>query len=99
MFYSVPGGRIDHGHHSGKAVRALNDAVAMAKACGKAMEMTNRGNTLVCLRMIRTSVITSGRNDLSKGDTTDYALISPHFRFRYLGCELTFGVYFLLIFY
>ena len=39
----LSGGRIDHGHHDGQAVRALNDAVAMAKACGKAMEMTNRG--------------------------------------------------------
>ena len=39
------GARIDHGHHGGKAVRALTDAVAMAKACGKAAEMTNRGKT------------------------------------------------------
>ncbi|XP_022781404.1 alkaline phosphatase-like isoform X2 [Stylophora pistillata] len=41
-FLLVEGGRIDHGHHGTKAVRALNDAVAMAKACGKASEMTNR---------------------------------------------------------
>ena len=26
-------------------MRALTDAVAMAKACGKAAEMTNRGKT------------------------------------------------------
>ena len=41
--FSIAGGRIDHGHHAGQAVRALNDAVAMAKACGKANEMTSRG--------------------------------------------------------
>ena len=40
----ILGGRIDHGHHAGKAVRALNDAIAMAKACGKAVTMTDRGN-------------------------------------------------------
>ena len=39
----LSGGCIDHGHHAGQAVRALNDAIAMAKACGRAMEMTNRG--------------------------------------------------------
>lgn len=43
VFFLFLGGRIDHGHHGGKAVRALNDAIAMAKACGKAADMTDRG--------------------------------------------------------
>ena len=44
LICSFPGGRIDHGHHAGQAVRALRDALAMADACETAMNMTNRGN-------------------------------------------------------
>ena len=36
-------GRIDHGHHDGKAVKALNDAVAMNKAVSKALEIVKKG--------------------------------------------------------
>ena len=43
MFYSV-GGRIDHGHHDGYAVRAINDAVAMNKAVARAAEIIDKGN-------------------------------------------------------
>jgi len=39
----VSAGRIDHGHHDGKAVKALNDGVAMNKAVAKALEMVNKG--------------------------------------------------------
>ncbi|XP_068755038.1 alkaline phosphatase-like [Montipora capricornis] len=46
-FLLVEGGRIDHGHHAGKAVRALNEAIAMAKACATAIDMTNRDDTLL----------------------------------------------------
>lgn len=35
--------RVDHGHHAGKAVRAINDAVAMAKAVEKAVSMISKG--------------------------------------------------------
>ena len=34
---------MDHGHHAGKAVRAINDAVAMAKAVDKAASMISKG--------------------------------------------------------
>ena len=45
VFFSffLPGGRIDHGHHDGKAVKALNEAVAMNKAVTKALQMVNKG--------------------------------------------------------
>jgi len=43
FFFSFPGGRIDHGHHDGKAVKALNEAVAMNKAVTKALQMVNKG--------------------------------------------------------
>lgn len=41
--FFLPGGRIDHGHHDGKAVKALNEAVAMNKAVTKALQMVNKG--------------------------------------------------------
>ena len=45
IFHST-GGRIDHGHHSNKAVRALRETVALNEAVTKAMEMTDRGKLL-----------------------------------------------------
>ena len=42
--YIFLGARIDHGHHAGRAVRALNDAVAFSEAVKKAVEMVNKGN-------------------------------------------------------
>ncbi|XP_078373755.1 alkaline phosphatase-like isoform X2 [Oculina patagonica] len=57
-FLLVEGGRIDHGHHGGKAVRALNDAVAMAKACGKAADMTDRDETLLIVTADHSHVFT-----------------------------------------
>ena len=44
--FCFKGGRIDHGHHDGKAVKALNDAVAMNKAVAKALEIVNKGKSL-----------------------------------------------------
>ena len=37
-------GRIDHGHHDGKAIRALTDTVALNKAVAKAIDIVNKGN-------------------------------------------------------
>ncbi|XP_048578225.1 alkaline phosphatase isoform X2 [Nematostella vectensis] len=46
-FLFVEGGRIDHGHHAAKAVRALTDAIAMAEAVKKATDITNKDDTLI----------------------------------------------------
>ena len=39
-------GRIDHGHHDGMAVKALNDGVAMNKAVAKALQIVKKGKHL-----------------------------------------------------
>ena len=39
-------GRIDHGHHDGKAVKALNDAKAMNEAVENAMKLVDKGKLL-----------------------------------------------------
>ena len=44
MHSSFAGARVDHGHHKGKAVRAINEAVALAKAVDKAVSMVNKGD-------------------------------------------------------
>ena len=46
FLFFLPGGRIDHGHHDGKAVKALNEAVAMNKAVTKALQMVNKGKII-----------------------------------------------------
>lgn len=43
----VEGGRIDHGHHAGNAIRALEDADAMDRAVAAALEMTSADDTLI----------------------------------------------------
>lgn len=43
----VEGGRIDHGHHAGNAIRALEDAMAFDAAIATALEMTNAEDTLI----------------------------------------------------
>lgn len=43
----VEGGRIDHGHHEGRAGEALSEAVAMDEAIRAALDATSRGDTLI----------------------------------------------------
>lgn len=46
-FLFVEGGRIDHGHHSGKAKKALDETVEFSKAIQAALDMTNSADTLI----------------------------------------------------
>lgn len=43
---SLSGGRIDHGHHEGKAKQALHEAVEMDRAIGRAGLLTSSHDTL-----------------------------------------------------
>lgn len=43
----VEGGRIDHAHHAGNAMRALTDTIALAEAVQAAVELTDESDTLV----------------------------------------------------
>lgn len=43
----VEGGRIDHGHHEGRAAEALSETVAFDEAIAAALAETNRNDTLV----------------------------------------------------
>ncbi|XP_008318967.1 alkaline phosphatase, tissue-nonspecific isozyme [Cynoglossus semilaevis] len=46
FYLLVEGGRIDHGHHDGKAKQALHEAVEMDRAIGKADLMTSVHDTM-----------------------------------------------------
>jgi len=46
-FLFVEGGRIDHGHHESKAVKALDEFVSFDESIGKALDLTSTKDTMV----------------------------------------------------
>lgn len=54
------GGRIDHGHHEGKAKQALHEAVEMDQAIGQAGTMTSLEDTLTVVTADHSHVFTFG---------------------------------------
>lgn len=59
-FLFVEGARVDHGHHAGKAVLAINEAVALAKSVDKAVDMVNNDDTLIIATADHSHVFTVG---------------------------------------
>ncbi|MBZ3882031.1 Alkaline phosphatase, tissue-nonspecific isozyme [Sciurus carolinensis] len=60
FFLLVEGGRIDHGHHEGKAKQALHEAVEMDRAIGQAGTMTSPEDTLTVVTADHSHVFTFG---------------------------------------
>ncbi|CAH2318528.1 alkaline phosphatase, tissue-nonspecific isozyme [Pelobates cultripes] len=60
FFLLVEGGRIDHGHHEGKAKQALHEAVQMDIAIGVASTMTREEDTLTVVTADHSHVFTFG---------------------------------------
>uniref|UniRef100_A0A670JD19 Alkaline phosphatase n=1 Tax=Podarcis muralis TaxID=64176 RepID=A0A670JD19_PODMU len=60
FFLLVEGGRIDHGHHEGKAKQALHEAVEMDRAIGRADIMTSSEDTLTVVTADHSHVFTFG---------------------------------------
>ncbi|XP_032903915.1 alkaline phosphatase, tissue-nonspecific isozyme isoform X1 [Amblyraja radiata] len=60
FFLLVEGGRIDHGHHEGKAKMALFEAVEMDKAIGRAGTLTRDTDTLTVVTADHSHVFTFG---------------------------------------
>lgn len=58
-FLMVEGGRIDHAHHGGNAIRALNDAIALSRAVERAATLT-RDDTLIVVTADHSHVFTMG---------------------------------------
>ncbi|XP_007443195.1 alkaline phosphatase, tissue-nonspecific isozyme [Python bivittatus] len=60
FFLLVEGGRIDHGHHEGKAKQALHEAVEMDRAIGQAGILTSSKDTLTVVTADHSHVFTFG---------------------------------------
>ncbi|XP_058017373.1 alkaline phosphatase, tissue-nonspecific isozyme [Ahaetulla prasina] len=60
FFLLVEGGRIDHGHHEGKAKQALHEAVEMDRAIGEAGILTSTEDTLTVVTADHSHVFTFG---------------------------------------
>ncbi|KAI4544552.1 hypothetical protein MG293_004818 [Ovis ammon polii] len=60
FFLFVEGGRIDHGHHEGKAYMALTEAVMFDNAIAKANELTSELDTLILVTADHSHVFTFG---------------------------------------
>lgn len=56
----VTGGRIDHGHHDGKAKQALHEAVEMDRAIGRAGLVTSVHDTLTVVTADHSHVFNFG---------------------------------------
>lgn len=54
------GGRIDHGHHSGRAKQALMEAVMLDRAVARAGELTSPDDTLTVVTADHSHVFTFG---------------------------------------
>lgn len=56
----LPGGRVDHGHHEGKAKQALHETVEMDRAIGRADLMTSTHDTLTIVTADHSHVFNFG---------------------------------------
>lgn len=59
-FLMVEGGRIDHGHHAGNALRALKETIEFDDAIGQAMQRTDPGETLIIVTADHSHTLTMG---------------------------------------
>jgi alkaline phosphatase len=57
-YLMVEGGRIDHGHHSGNAYRALTDTIAFSEAVRAAAALTDPKDTLILVTADHSHVLT-----------------------------------------
>ncbi|XP_044537067.1 alkaline phosphatase, tissue-nonspecific isozyme-like [Gracilinanus agilis] len=62
FFLLVEGGRIDHGHHEGRAKQALHEVVEMDRAIGRAGALTSLEDTLTVVTADHSHVFTFGGN-------------------------------------
>ncbi|XP_038196958.1 alkaline phosphatase, germ cell type-like [Arvicola amphibius] len=60
FFLFVEGGRIDHGHHEGRAYRALTEAVMFDSAIDKADQLTSEQDTMILVTADHSHVFSFG---------------------------------------
>ncbi|XP_019626950.1 PREDICTED: alkaline phosphatase-like [Branchiostoma belcheri] len=60
FFLFVEGGRIDHGHHKGRATRALTETIEMERAVQRAKDLTSAEDTLIIVTADHSHTLTIG---------------------------------------
>ncbi|XP_078683100.1 alkaline phosphatase-like [Branchiostoma floridae x Branchiostoma belcheri] len=88
FFLLVEGGRIDHGHHEGKAVKALNEAVAFDDAIQVAKDMLNLDESLIVVTADHAHTVSLGGWDTARGNDI-FGKLDPDF---YLESENAYAV-------
>ncbi|XP_066287822.1 alkaline phosphatase-like [Branchiostoma lanceolatum] len=85
FFLLVEGGKIDHGHHEGKAVKAINEAVAFDDAIQVAKDLLNLDESLIVVTADHAHTMQSG--GLRRGERQSHIWlgISPTRYFSLLG--------------
>jgi len=58
FFLEVESGRIDHAHHANNAYKAITDTIEMSKAVTKAVELTDKEDTLIIVTADHSHVFT-----------------------------------------
>ncbi|XP_037106269.1 alkaline phosphatase-like [Syngnathus acus] len=86
-FLFVEGGRIDHGHHAGRAIRSLTEAIEFDRAIGRAAELTSELDTLTIATADHSHVFTIGGNS-ARGNSilgVSRTIAEDHKRFTLAG--------------
>ena len=60
MIRVLTGGRIDHGHHDGRAKYALEEMISLNDAVKRAVSMTDDADTLIVVTADHSHVMTIG---------------------------------------
>ncbi|XP_066287000.1 alkaline phosphatase-like [Branchiostoma lanceolatum] len=90
FFLLVEGGRIDHGHHDGKAVKAINEAVEFDDAIQVAKDLLNLDESLIVVTADHAHTVSLGGWDTSRGSPL-FGKLDPDFFLEGLGVAVPDG--------
>ncbi|XP_035668882.1 alkaline phosphatase-like isoform X2 [Branchiostoma floridae] len=81
------GSRIDHGHHEGKAVKAINEAVAFDDAVEVAKDLLNLDETLIVVTADHAHTVSLGGWDTARGSPI-FGKLDPDYVVESVGDKL-----------
>ncbi|CAH1267518.1 ALPL [Branchiostoma lanceolatum] len=90
FFLLVEGGRIDHGHHDGKAVKAINEAVEFDDAIQVAKDLLNLDESLIVVTADHAHTVSLGGWDTSRGNPL-FGKLDPDFFLEGVGVAVPDG--------
>ncbi|XP_078575058.1 alkaline phosphatase-like [Branchiostoma floridae x Branchiostoma japonicum] len=87
FFLLVQGSRIDHGHHEGKAVKAINEAVAFDDAVEVAKDLLNLDETLIVVTADHAHTVSLGGWDTARASPI-FGKLDPDYVVESVGDKL-----------